>query len=62
MSGFTEESLLELFDKYDSNANGSLDYKEFVGTLYGNESLAKNAKEPTNKGGKPAFQKPEYEE
>lgn len=41
ISGFTDKDLLELFDKYDADQSGELDYKEFVGSLYGNTSISK---------------------
>ena len=34
ITGFNEQKLMELFDAYDQNKNGSLDYKEFIKTLY----------------------------
>ena len=41
ISGFTEKNLNELFDLYDQEDNGSLSYKELVGGIFGNNSLAK---------------------
>jgi len=69
ITGFTEQNLEELFEAYDSNKNGSLDYKELVGSLYGNESLASTTKSPEKKKPwkapekeKKQFEKPEYNE
>lgn len=45
ISGFTEKNLAEIYDTYDLNDNNSLDYKEFVGGLYGNTSIAKQGSE-----------------
>ena len=67
ISGFNNDNLLELFDKYDLNSNGSLDCKEFIGSLYANESLTTKAS-PTKKSykapekEKKQFEKPEYNE
>jgi len=32
--------LAEIFESYDLNHNNTLDYKEFVGGLYGNTSIS----------------------
>ena len=37
ITGFNEQKLLELFEAYDQNKNGSLDYKEFVGAIFNDE-------------------------
>jgi Ca2+-binding EF-hand superfamily protein len=37
ITGFNEQKLLDLFEAYDLNKNGSLDYKEFVGAIYNDE-------------------------
>lgn len=52
ISGFTEKNLAEVFDSYDLNSNGSLDYKEFVGGLYGNTSIAKKGDEEKKPAGR----------
>jgi hypothetical protein len=41
ISGFSDQNLLEIFDCYDEDESGELEYKEFVGGLYGNTSIAK---------------------
>jgi Ca2+-binding EF-hand superfamily protein len=41
ITGFTEQNLRELFDIYDEDGSGELSYKEFVGCLYDNTSIAK---------------------
>lgn len=46
ISGFTEKNLAEIFDSYDLNSNDSLDYKEFVGGLFGNTSITKKDEDP----------------
>jgi len=42
VTGFNEKALLEVFDIYDTNKNGTLDYKEFCGGIYSNKSFNKN--------------------
>ena len=39
ITGFSEENLMQLFDVYDVDQSGHLDYKEFVGALFGNNSI-----------------------
>lgn len=39
ITGFTEEDVAKLFDAYDANRNNAIDYKEFVGSLFGNVSI-----------------------
>lgn len=34
VTGFSNKQLLEIFDTYDQNKNGELDYKEFAGCLF----------------------------
>jgi Ca2+-binding EF-hand superfamily protein len=67
ITGFNQQNLEEIFDSYDQNKNGSLDYKELISSLYGNESLTSN--KPTNKGPwrapekeKKPFEKHDYNE
>ena len=67
ITGFNQNNLEEIFDLYDSNKNGSLDYKELVGGLYGNDSLAttkSGSKKPWRapEKEKKQFEKPEYNE
>ena len=35
VTGFTEEMIKELFDAYDTNGNGKIEYKEFISSLFG---------------------------
>ena len=37
VTGFNDQKLLELFDAYDENGNGSLDYKEFTKAVFSDE-------------------------
>lgn len=46
---------MDLFDAYDVNGNGELDYKEFVGGLFNNSSIAKNKEIVKNEDGKKAL-------
>ena len=46
ITGFSEENLLELFDVYDVDGSGELDYKEFVGGLFGNNSIINERRSP----------------
>ena len=39
ITGFNEKDLSELFKIYDKDNSGYLDYKEFVGILYSNNSI-----------------------
>jgi hypothetical protein len=34
IGGISEENILTLFNSYDANQNGKLEYKEFIGALY----------------------------
>ncbi len=34
ITGFSEENLRELFNQYDIDKSGELDYKELVGILF----------------------------
>jgi Ca2+-binding EF-hand superfamily protein len=49
ISGFSDQNLLEIFEIYDADESGELDYKEFVGGLYGNVSIAKKNEESGKK-------------
>ncbi len=40
VTGFTDKNLEEIFESYDLNHNINLDYKEFCGALYGNNSVS----------------------
>jgi hypothetical protein len=48
---------LEIFEQYDINQNGELDYKEFVGGIFNNTSIYSK---PTE--GKKGQVKPDYSE
>jgi Ca2+-binding EF-hand superfamily protein len=39
MTGFTEENILDIFKYYDKKNTGQIDYKEFVGLLFNNQSI-----------------------
>lgn len=61
ITGFTDNNLLELFEVYDVDGSGELDYKEFVGALYGNNTFSTSSntgnrgetpKKSSNKTGK----------
>lgn len=41
ITGFTDKNLLDLHEIYDSDKSGDVDYKEFIGALYGNTSISK---------------------
>lgn len=47
VTGFNEKQLAEIFNQYDTNKNGELDYKEFAAVLYGedDEEVKTNNKE-----------------
>lgn len=44
ITGFTDKNLLDLFEAYDIDRSGELDYKEFVGSIFSNASLAQEKK------------------
>ena len=58
VTGFPNKQLLEIFETYDTNKNGELDYKEFASCLYGEEdedeedNSNKNEKNNNNTKGK----------
>lgn len=37
VTGFPNKQLLEIFESYDTNKNGELDYKEFAGAIFNDE-------------------------
>ena len=39
ITGLTEENILNLFNQYDTEKKGELDYKKFIGLLYYNQSI-----------------------
>jgi len=44
VSGFSEQKLIEIFDLYDKNKNGELDYKEFTKILYNDDEEEEKGK------------------
>ena len=49
---------MDLYDVYDSDRSGDLNYKEFVGSLYGNSSISRKVAEE----GRRTPVKPDYSE
>ena len=49
ITGFTDNNLAEVFESYDEDKSGELDYKELVGSLYGNSSISKKVGEEENR-------------
>jgi Ca2+-binding EF-hand superfamily protein len=41
ITGFSDKNLLDVFDIYDVDGSGELDYKEFVGGIYSNNSISR---------------------
>jgi Ca2+-binding EF-hand superfamily protein len=50
ITGFNDEKLLQLFEAYDENKNGSLDYKEFTKVLFNDDDSGDE--KPTKKKAK----------
>ena len=46
ISGFSDKNLLDVFDLYDVDGSGNLDYKEFVGGVFGNNSISRKSDTP----------------
>ena len=42
ITGFTEKNLGDIFDLYDTEKTGKINYKDFIGYLYNNASLMDN--------------------
>ena len=65
ITGFSEENLRELFNQYDVDKSGELDYKEFVGILYSNNSIINERRNIPASGrkneNKPQVQPPNYQ-
>ena len=49
ITGLTEENILNLFNQYDTEKKGELDYKKFIGLLYYNQSIINEDRIDTNK-------------
>jgi Ca2+-binding EF-hand superfamily protein len=41
LTGFSDKNLMDVFDLYDLDGSGELDYKEFVGGIYSNNSISR---------------------
>ena len=46
ISGFSDKNLLDVFDLYDVDGSGFLDYKEFVGGVFDNNSISRKSDTP----------------
>ena len=42
ITGFTEQNIISVFDCYDTNNTGKINYKDFIGILYNNPSIMDN--------------------
>ena len=42
ITGFTEQNIFSVFDCYDTNNTGKINYKDFIGILYNNPSIMDN--------------------
>ena len=42
ITGFTEQNISSIFDFYDSENIGKINYKDFIGMLYNNPSIMDN--------------------
>ena len=42
ITGFTEKDLSSVFDEYDTEKEGKINYKDFIGNLYHNPSIMDN--------------------
>ena len=49
ITGLTEENILNLFNQYDTEKKGELDYKKFIGLLYYNQSIINEDRIDTKK-------------
>ncbi len=49
ITGLTEQNILNLFNQYDTEKKGELDYKKFIGLLYNNQSIINEDRIDTNK-------------
>ena len=48
ITGLSDIEISELFDQFNPNKDGLLDYKEFVSNLYSNKSISSKKKTPKN--------------
>lgn len=46
ITGFSESDLEQIFNLYDTNGSGELDYKEFVGGIFSNNSVNNESRNP----------------
>ena len=49
ITGLTEQNILSLFNQYDTEKIGELDYKKFIGLLYNNQSIINEDRIDTKK-------------
>ena len=49
ITGLSEENILNLFNLYDEEKKGELDYKKFIGLLYSNQSIINEDRNEKNK-------------
>jgi Ca2+-binding EF-hand superfamily protein len=42
ITGFSEQNILSVFDFYDTDNTGKINYKDFIGILYNNPSIMDN--------------------
>ena len=42
ITGFTEQNIASLFDQYDTERVGKINYKDFIGILFNNPSIMEN--------------------
>ena len=58
ITGLSEENLEDLFDDYDVDGSGALDYREFVGIVFNNASMGGNKRQNQgqNQKGRPQQQ------
>ncbi|MCQ2816670.1 MAG: EF-hand domain-containing protein [archaeon] len=61
ITGLSEQNLEDLFEVYDVDGSGELDYKEFVGIIFNNASMGAgkkgaSAKKPQQGGAEPRSQ------
>ena len=63
ITSFDDDEIIEIFNIFDTNNKGEIDYREFVSELFGNKSLSKKPKIPINEKEEPKNEiKPEIEE
>ena len=47
ITGFSDKNLLDVFDLYDEDGSGELDYKEFIGGVFSNNSISQKNHTPS---------------